>query len=240
MQTGASSCDSKKDPGLSLARGLLKNLLLVCAILVFGISGPHFATGDHPPQRRQSRQWTVTLGLDDQGQPRQARRFRLHTTATCDACTSRAWQHRSRWNAAVDVDPAQTPFLSWQWKVAQLPERGDFRHSATDDQAAQVLVAFADRRILIVYLGHERPQGLGAEFQFDSARPYLRGGLPVRRRGGEPLDRREAQYCGRLRAGFRQARPARQRCSPADQFAAHRQPSPRAISARSPSTAPPQ
>jgi len=36
MQSGARSCDSKKDPDLSLPRGLLKTLLLVCAIVVFG------------------------------------------------------------------------------------------------------------------------------------------------------------------------------------------------------------
>ena len=47
----------------------------------------------------------------------------------------------------VDVDPAQMPYLTWRWKVTQLPAGGDFRHSATDDQAAQVLVAFADRRV---------------------------------------------------------------------------------------------
>jgi len=60
----------------------------------------------------------------------------------------------------LDVDPAQTPFLSWHWKVAQLPERGDFRHSATDDQAAQVLVAFADRRILTYIWDSNAPKGM--------------------------------------------------------------------------------
>src|SRR5262245_24358341 len=48
---------------------------------------------------------------------------------------------------AVDVDTGQHPYLTWRWKVAQLPGGGDFRHSSTDDQAAQVLVAFADRRV---------------------------------------------------------------------------------------------
>jgi hypothetical protein len=48
----------------------------------------------------------------------------------------------------VDVDPSQTPYLSWRWKVTQLPNGGDFRRSSTDDQAAQVLVAFADRRVV--------------------------------------------------------------------------------------------
>ena len=42
---------------------------------------------------------------------------------------------------SVDVDPAQMPYLTWRWKVAQLPGGGDFRHASSDDQAAQVLVA---------------------------------------------------------------------------------------------------
>jgi hypothetical protein len=48
----------------------------------------------------------------------------------------------------VDIDPARFPYLTWRWKVADLPRGGDFRHMGTDDQAAQVLVAFADRRVL--------------------------------------------------------------------------------------------
>ncbi len=51
----------------------------------------------------------------------------------------------------VDVDPSQMPYLSWRWKVTQLPTGGDFRRAATDDQAAQLLVLFADRRV-ITYL----------------------------------------------------------------------------------------
>jgi hypothetical protein len=60
----------------------------------------------------------------------------------------------------VDVDPAQTPVLSWRWKVAQLPAGGDFRRAATDDQAAQVLVAFSDRRILTYIWDSTAPKGL--------------------------------------------------------------------------------
>jgi hypothetical protein len=48
----------------------------------------------------------------------------------------------------VDVDPDTMPWLTWRWKAVQLPAGGDFRRSRTDDQAAQVLVAFSDRRIL--------------------------------------------------------------------------------------------
>ncbi len=48
----------------------------------------------------------------------------------------------------VDVDPERFPYLTWTWKVTDLPRGGDFRHAFTDDQAAQVLVAFADHRVL--------------------------------------------------------------------------------------------
>ena len=60
---------------------------------------------------------------------------------------------------SVDVDPAQMPFLTWRWKVAHLPSGGDFRHMSTDDQAAQVLVGFADRRVLSYIWDSTAPRG---------------------------------------------------------------------------------
>ncbi|HVY91122.1 MAG TPA: DUF3047 domain-containing protein [Bryobacteraceae bacterium] len=60
---------------------------------------------------------------------------------------------------AVDIDPAQMPYLYWRWKVSQLPRGGDFRHASTDDQAAQVIVAFSDRRILTYLWDSTAPQG---------------------------------------------------------------------------------
>ena len=59
----------------------------------------------------------------------------------------------------VDVDPGQLPYLTWRWKVAQLPAGGDFRKAATDDQAAQLLVAFDDRRILSYIWDSNAPKG---------------------------------------------------------------------------------
>jgi len=60
---------------------------------------------------------------------------------------------------AVDIDPAQMPYLAWRWKVTQLPRGGDFRHSSTDDQAAQVMVAFTDRKIITYIWDSTAPQG---------------------------------------------------------------------------------
>jgi hypothetical protein len=59
----------------------------------------------------------------------------------------------------VDVDLAQYPVLTWTWKVSELPAAGDFRHPSTDDQAAQVLVAFADRHILTYIWDSSAPKG---------------------------------------------------------------------------------
>ena len=59
----------------------------------------------------------------------------------------------------VDVDPGEMPFLTWRWKVAQVPPGGDFRHATTDDQAAQLLIAFSDRRILSYLWDSTAPRG---------------------------------------------------------------------------------
>jgi hypothetical protein len=60
---------------------------------------------------------------------------------------------------SVDVDPGQYPFLTWNWKVSRLPSGADFRKSSTDDQAAQVLVAFDDHRVLSYIWDSSAPKG---------------------------------------------------------------------------------
>jgi hypothetical protein len=42
----------------------------------------------------------------------------------------------------VQVDASQFPYLTWAWRVDQLPPNGDARHKETDDQAAQLYVVF--------------------------------------------------------------------------------------------------
>lgn len=59
----------------------------------------------------------------------------------------------------VNVDAAKLPYLAWRWKVTTLPKGGDFRHYATDDQAAQVMVAFEDRHVLSYIWDTTAPQG---------------------------------------------------------------------------------
>lgn len=60
---------------------------------------------------------------------------------------------------SVDVDPSQMPYLGWRWKVAELPRGGDFRHALTDDQAAQVMVAFSDRKVVSYIWDSTAPKG---------------------------------------------------------------------------------
>jgi hypothetical protein len=43
---------------------------------------------------------------------------------------------------AVKLNIREYPYLNWTWKVAKLPTGGDVRKSETDDQAAQIYVAF--------------------------------------------------------------------------------------------------
>src|SRR5215469_15065768 len=59
----------------------------------------------------------------------------------------------------VDIAPADLPYLSWRGKVSQLPQAGAFRKPSTDDQAAQVLVAFSDHRVLSYIWDSNAPKG---------------------------------------------------------------------------------
>jgi DUF3047 family protein len=86
----------------------------------------------------------------------------------------------------VDVDVTQYPFLSWRWKVAELPPRGDFRNAATDDQAAQVLVAFQDRRVLTYIWDSTAPKGTA---QSVSSIPLVHIFAVVCRSGSEEVNR---------------------------------------------------
>ena len=85
----------------------------------------------------------------------------------------------------VDVDITQFPLLAWTWKVSEVPAGGDFRRSATDDQAAQVLVAFADRRILTYIWDSSAPKGV---WQSASSIPLVRIFALVCRSGREELN----------------------------------------------------
>jgi hypothetical protein len=87
---------------------------------------------------------------------------------------------------AVDIDPAEMPYLTWRWKVSQLPAGGDFRHATSDDQAAQVLVAFTDRRVLTYIWDTTAPKGTMAN---TSSFPLVRVVAVVCQSGAAALNR---------------------------------------------------
>jgi len=53
-----------------------------------------------------------------------------------------------------------SPFLVWNWKVTELPKGGDFRRSGSDDQAAQLIIAFSSSRFLSYIWDSTAPKGL--------------------------------------------------------------------------------
>lgn len=77
----------------------------------------------------------------------------------------------------VDIDLNQTPFLEWQWKVTEMPKRGDFRSLPTDDQAAQLYLMFTPdlmQKEVIAYIWDSNaPEGTIAEPTLPSAYPFL-------------------------------------------------------------------
>jgi hypothetical protein len=60
----------------------------------------------------------------------------------------------------VNVDVKQFPVLTWKWKVAKLPAGGDFRKSKTDDQAAQLFLAFSKTKAIVYIWDSTAPQGM--------------------------------------------------------------------------------
>ncbi|MEW6186662.1 MAG: DUF3047 domain-containing protein [Thermodesulfobacteriota bacterium] len=60
------------------------------------------------------------------------------------------------------------PYLNWRWKVTRLPEKGDFLDKNSDDQAAQVYVAFPRFPTMVNteavgYLWESNPKNKGKE-----------------------------------------------------------------------------
>jgi hypothetical protein len=148
----------KSTAGNPRVRGLLKSFLLVCISLV-----SLFQAQSSPPafivlntarwgSGRLPSDWQIKM---NHGKPD------ISVCTETESClhlkclkSSFALEHE------VDVNPAEMPYLTWHWKVAQLPGGGDFRRASTDDQAAQVLVAFSDKRILTYIWDTSAPKGI--------------------------------------------------------------------------------
>src|SRR3989304_6424890 len=87
----------------------------------------------------------------------------------------------------VAIDLKRTPFVVWQWKVTELPQRGDFRQRATDDQAAQLYVVFSwevSRKEAIAYIWDSTaPEGTTAQIPSPALYPFLNLHVVVVRSG---------------------------------------------------------
>lgn len=147
-----------KDTAPCPLRGYLKTLLLLCTAGVFlQASTPQLATVVLNPASvgigRLPSNWQIKV---NHGKP---------DVSVCLDTTQGACLHMKSVKSSfgversVDVDPNQQPYLAWRWKVTELPAGGDFRHTSTDDQAAQVLVAFADHRVLTYIWDSTAPKG---------------------------------------------------------------------------------
>jgi hypothetical protein len=84
----------------------------------------------------------------------------------------------------VKVDLKQFPWLTWKWKVTKLPVGGDFRKSKTDDQAAQLFVAFSKTKAIVYIWDTTAPMGL---MEDTSPVPFMTVKVVVMRSGPAEL-----------------------------------------------------
>ena len=84
----------------------------------------------------------------------------------------------------VKVDLKQFPVLSWKWKVTKLPVGGDFRKSKTDDQAAQLFLAFSKTKSIVYIWDTSAPQEL---MEDTTPVPFLHVKVVVVRSGAAEL-----------------------------------------------------
>jgi hypothetical protein len=78
----------------------------------------------------------------------------------------------------VKVDPRQTPWLTWEWKVLALPAGGDLRDTRRNDQAGRVMVMFEGLKGLLYVWDTSAP--VGAESHSDGFEIFKRALIAVR------------------------------------------------------------
>jgi hypothetical protein len=54
----------------------------------------------------------------------------------------------------INIDIKEYPYINFRWKVVELPQNGDFRKKETDDQAAQIYIAFGTFRLTAKMVGY--------------------------------------------------------------------------------------
>ena len=64
----------------------------------------------------------------------------------------------------VKINAAASPFVVWRWLVKELPAGGDSRNGDKDDQAGQLMVAFANRKTISYVWDTTAPVGATSDF----------------------------------------------------------------------------
>lgn len=54
----------------------------------------------------------------------------------------------------INIDIKEYPYINFRWKVVELPQNGDFRKKETDDQAAQIYIAFGTFKLTAKIVGY--------------------------------------------------------------------------------------
>lgn len=54
----------------------------------------------------------------------------------------------------INIDIKEYPYINFKWKVIELPRNGDFRKKETDDQAAQIYIAFGTFKLTAKIVGY--------------------------------------------------------------------------------------
>jgi DUF3047 family protein len=79
---------------------------------------------------------------------------------------------------AVKIEPRETPWLTWEWKVVTLPAGGDLRDDKRNDQAGRVSVMFDGMRGLLYVWDTTAP--VGTESRSDGFEVFHRALIAVR------------------------------------------------------------
>ncbi|MDH4164244.1 MAG: DUF3047 domain-containing protein [Nitrospirota bacterium] len=94
------------------------------------------------------------------GTPKVVKMSDGNTTAIClDSVDSSFSLQRD-----MDLDINKYPFVTFRWRADVLPPKGDLRNSSTDDQAAQMVVAFGGRYAIDYIWDTNAPIGTEGEF----------------------------------------------------------------------------
>ncbi len=114
---------------------------LVIADFSAGVSAEGVPMGWHIKEKSGKADYSLII---DEGRPV----FRMRS-----AKTSFSLQKK------VDIDPIKFPLLTWEWKVTDLPRGGHYKYSRTDDQAAQLFLAFSKTKAIVYVWDSTAPKG---------------------------------------------------------------------------------